>query len=523
MQPVLVGVLALGLAVSSAHGQRTRARVSSLERTGFELDASGRGNPGFDFRGDSSDRSLDDVDLDNVDVRALINLLKEAISETERLYRSLRRDAQRSRELAGSLSEVRKLRTGASYIVQDLEDGRSLERLLPVIRELSSDWRLLSHQLGQAPRVSRQTLDIVNRIDGQARRMEKMFRLAPQLDRRSLVNELARLQITIENLVQELQYDSRRRNDTITYDARKLAQQVRQVRDLVLDGASYERTVSEYTRFVRMWEVLLKDLRSVDNRYIQRHIRNISDTDSRIHDLLWLERTTNRERLKQLADTLMRDVDEFFSRTPLRLVVDLKNVDSILDTAGDFYGTVQHFKQTVSEEEDEKALMESYTYVEQYGNEFIRAFAPLRSEAGRVVLREIEDSIASLRAELHIGGTVTSVDSRKLIDTAATLDNLADHLRFDVRNWLNRDRQAWREDALETVDRFALRCREMHRLLQKRPKLTELRRESEALNQVWSEVNQFLVRCRTEDREHIDYLRRDINAALYELEAPLAL
>ena len=78
-------------------------------------------------------------------------------------------------------------------------------------------------------------------------------------------------------------------------------------------------------------------------------------------------------------------------------------------------------------------MLECYRYVEEYGDDFVRAFEPLRSQAGRVILREIEDGILSLRNELNLAGTVTSIDTRAMLDTAAGLENLADHLDFDVR------------------------------------------------------------------------------------------
>jgi len=522
---ILLTAVMMATIAATAVGQRDRTRIANLERTSFELDENGRSNPGFDLRLSTPLNSNQEINVDRVDKRALINLLKDAVSETERLYRSLQRDARQRGELQNSLSEVTKLRAGASYIVQDLEQGRSLQTLLPVIRELSSDWHLLSHQLGRAPRISRATLDIVNRIDGQARRMEQMFKLDPQLDRRALVSELARMHSVTDSLARELEYDPRvqGKNTNLIYDARKMGQQIHQIEGMVLDMERHDRIVDEYGRFERMWAVLLRDLRPLDNRYIERQINSIVASDGRVHDLLWLEKTTNREQLRRLADSLIDKVDEFFNRTPLRLVVDLQDVNSILNKAGDFYGTVQHFKDTVKSTDDEEDLLESYSYVERYGHDFVRAFSALKSQAGLVVLKEIDDGIAALRAELNITGTVGSVDVAKLVPSAARLENLADRLRIDVRYWLDRDPQAWRTEALSSMDRFVARSSRMHRLIQGRPTLTQLRDESKALNSSWSELYGYLRRCNTQDRDHIEYLENAVNSTLYDLEAPLRM
>lgn len=519
---LIAGMVVLSLA-SSASGQRTR--VSTLERQSLEeiLDNNGRRTPGLDLPGANTLSAPSEVDLSKVDRRPLINLLKEAVDESERLYKSLRSDMSRSPELQGSVRDVMRLRAQASYFVQDLEDGRSLQRMFPEVQKLNADWRLLSHQLGQAPRISRASLDIVDRIDRLQRNMEKMFRLDPQVDRRSLVTEFAKMNSIIENLLEELQYDVRGgdRGSELVYETRRLAQQSRHIEDMVLDGATYEQIVTEYGRFSTRWARLLKDLRPIENRYIRREIRHIVDANSTIHDLLWLDKPASREHLHQLADSLIKSVDEFFSRTPLRLVVHLKNVDSILEKADNFYGTVQHFKQSVDANDDDATLLDNYAYVEEYGTDFIRSFSKLRSSAGRVVLYEIEDSIASLRAELNISGTVSSINTRELVRTAANLDLLAEHLEDDVKRWLKRDREGYRDDALAAMARFVQRCDRMHRLLQSRPTVSELRRESDDLNQAWSALYNYLIRCRTSDRQHMADIARQINVALYELEGPL--
>jgi len=521
---VVAGVVTVSL-TTAAFAQRTR--LTALERRSFEdvLGHDGRRTPGLNLRGSSSLNKQPEVDLTDVEIRPLIDLLKAAAEESKRLYTSLRNEAAHSRELQSSLQDISRLRNIATYAIQDLERGISLERLFPGIQKLSTDWRLLSHQLGQSPRIGRKSLDIVARIDRLEREMEKMLQLSPQLDRRALVNEFAGLHSVLNNLLQELQYDSRGtdRANEIIYEIRKLGQQPRHIEDLVLDGSSYDRIVREFNRFSTQWALMLRELRPIENRYIHRGIRNIVDADSRIHNLLWLEKSVNREDLQQLANSLIRSVDEFFNRTPLRLVVHLKSVDSILEKADDFYGTVQHFKQSIDDDEDEATLLENYGYVEEYGNEFIGSFTQMRSSAAQVVLQEIESSIGSLRAELNISGTVASVDTQKLITIAASLENLADHLEFDVTNWLERDQESYHADATKAMERFVLRCRQMHRLLQSPLTLSELRDESTDLNSAWTGLYDYLTRCPTSDRAHMIDMAQDINSALYELERPLQL
>ena len=523
---VLTGLI-LTTASMVATGQPTRVSSRDTDRLNPVrfLEESGGRSRGVDFRRSNRLNATPTVDFRDVNRHALRNLLSDVVSEAERLQESLNGDLRRSPELRPLLSDVRRLRDTGRYVVRSLDNDRELDGLWPDIQKIDMDWQILSHQIGQSPRISRVNLGIVDRLDRLTREIEKLFELDPQLDRRELLLELTRLDSAIDSLIQELEYDSSAGNliDDLVYDSRKLGQQTRRLEDLVLDGVEYELIVTEYTRCSNLWANLLEDLRSINNRQVRHVIRRIVDSDSRIHDLLWLDRSANHEHLRQVADALIHDVDAFFNRTPLKLLLHLKNVESILETADNFYGTVYHFQQCVADNDDDATLLECYSYVEEYGNGFVRAYAPLKSQAGRVVLREIEDGIASLRAELNLSGSVTTVDTRDLIATVASLGNLSDHLGIHVKRWLNSDQQSFDRDALQAMDQFSRRSQQLHRLLQNRPSLQELRGETAELNRTWVDLYQYLGRCRTEDRQHMVDLAREIHDALYDLQAPLEL
>ena len=63
----------------------------------------------------------------------------------------------------------------------------------------------------------------------------------------------------------------------------------------------------------------------------------------------------------------------------------------------------------------------------------------------------------------------------------------------------------------------------MHRLLQSRPTIPELKREVSDLDHSWSSLYGYLVRCKTKDRAHIMEVAREVNFALNELERSLRL
>lgn len=501
----------------------TRIGSNSTDFGNFDQSIRGGGtSPAINSRSQSLSAA---PDLSRIDVRVVENLLKECVNEAERLYRALDADYRRYPELRTQLQDVMTLRARASRLSQDLTAGYSLARLQPDLKQLDSDWQYLSHQMSQARQISTTTRDSVDRIDRLNRQLEKLFQMEPQLDRRALMIELARLNSSIRNLVQELELDPEAGNRMyqLVIDTRKLDQQANRVQQLVVDEMPYSNIVSEYGQFSRMWTTLSPQLQQLTNRFVQRSMRNILMADSTVHDLLWIEQKTSSENLRQIATALTRDVDEFYTRVPLKLLLNFKDVSSILQTSDDFYGTVQNFLDCVNRKEDERSMLECYRYVEEYGADFVRAFEPLRSSAGRVVLREIEDGIVALRNELNIAGTVSTLDTRAMIPMAAALENLADHMDYDVRQWLNRDRQSFSSQALAASDKFLKRTSRIHGMLQSQPRASELKKETADLVEEWRALYVYLGRCNTEHREHLRILSGDISEAIYKLRVPLQL
>ena len=465
------------------------------------------------------------VDYSKVDQRALANLMKETIDESSRLYASLDADYRRNPSLRALLSDFQKLRRLTSLINQDLTSGVSLENIVADFRQIDADWRLLSHRLTQATGLSSASKQSIDRIDNLDQQVGKLFQVEPSLDRRELLQQLGIMENSLFNMSDELRRDlnASPKVSQLVNDARKLQQQVARIEELILDNYPYERIVTEYNRFDRSWVLLLDQVRTVSNPAIERSVRRIIDSDNLVHELLWIEHTTSRAQLKQTADALIRDVDEFYNRTPLKLLLTFKNATGTLQIADNFYGTVQNFKDILDRNEPDEQLVESYRFVEEYGTVFVRTYSVMKSQAAVVVLREIEDGIAALRAELNLGGTVSQVDTRELLPIAASLENLADQLDLDVRNWLNAERPAYRAEVTAASAAFMKRTQRLHRMLDAEPTLQELQRETDSLYEEWKVVYGYLSRCRTADRVNLSQIAAEIRIDLTDLNGSLRL
>ena len=465
------------------------------------------------------------IDFTKVDKRALANLIKEALDESSRLYTSLEQDYRRYPQVRPLLIDLYSLRDLTARLNQDMTAGIALEIIITDFRRIDADWRVLSHRLSQTTGLSAATVASIERIDRIDRQVGQLFHVEPTLDYRELYQKLSILDTALYNMSEELGLDLNGNAKTaqIANDCRKMQQQIARVEDIVLDKAPYDRIVTEYNRFDRAWVLTLEQLRTVSNSYIDRAVARVVQADNSIHELLWLETSSNRSQMKQTADALIRNVDEFYSRTPLKLLLGFKNVQDTLQIADSFYGTVQNFKDNLERNESDVVVIDSYKYVEEYGAVFIRTFSKMPSQQGIVVLRQIEDGMASLRSSLKLGGTVSQVDTRRLQPIASSLENLADQLDWDVKQWLNTERPTYRNEVQQASATFMKRTQRLSKMMATAPTLTELQREADSLYEEWKAIYSYLSRCNTPDRSYLSQDAREIRNNLTELNSQLRL
>ena len=465
------------------------------------------------------------VDLSKVDKRAVATMMKDALDESTRLYTALEQDYRRYPQLRSLLIDLNSLRSLTTRLNQDMTAGVSLDIIVVDFRRIDADWRVLSNRLAQSTGLSSATRASVERLDAIDRKVGQLFQVEPTLDYRQLYQQLAVLESALYNMSDELNRDVNGSAKTaqIVNDCRKMQQQVVRIQDMVLGQYPYANIVREYNFFDRPWELTAEQLRTVTNPYVERALNRVVQADLAIHELLWLETSTNRAQLKQTADALIRSVDDFYSRTPLKLLLSFKNAQNTLQVADSFYGTVQNFKDNLDRNESDEMIIDSYKYVEEYGAVFIRTFGLMQSQQGLAVLRQIEDGMASLRGSLKLGGTVSQVDTQRLQPIAASLEGLADRLDWDVRNWLNTERPAYRNEALQASATFMKRTQRLSSMMTAAPTLTELQREADSLYQEWQSIYSYLSRCNTADRAYLSQGARDIRDNLTELNSQLRL
>ena len=329
----------------------------------------------------------------------------------------------------------------------------------------------------------------------------------------------------LHNLMDDIEIEVPRSQQQIDLllRGRRIEQQARQVANTVEDTGDYQQVAAQYREFQRVWYPFATDLRPLNNRYLERSVRRVNDVDSSIHELLWLPYQMDREKLLYLCSVLKRDVDDFFVRAPLKLMIELPNSDQVLTVADEFYGVCQNFTDVVSRGEDVQQIVDAYHYIEDSWRSFSSLFRPLKSQAAQQVLAEIDNNIVALGQALQIqaGANQGGHYQQNVVEIAASLDNLSRHLENDIGQWLSVRAVDYRDYAIQDAAQFRQDCQQIHEMLARQATAQDLAREADQLTRDWRRVYDDIQRCTTAEKPHLQRMAAQISPQVVELRTIL--
>ena len=467
-------------------------------------------------------RSMDDFDdlpqnydLSGLDIREVRQVLDRFSNDVQQMHSDLKNEARQNRNLRYFDGDLSRLRARIWYVADLARTTNDLRRVASEYQGIDREWRTLAHQLGRVNGVSRVLLSNISSINQLDSRLGDLFHLSPQLNHREIISQLAAMDADMNNLIDEIELElGRSKSRRYTSEVRRLQQQARFLEGTVSDRDEYNEIVREFNAFREPWYQLAAQLRSVRVRDIDRSARNVTSALHSIEQLLWVTGQSDRTHLLHLTQSLMRDVDEFYGRTPLRMLLQLPDSQYALNTATEFYGMCENFEDSVKNNQNDSGLHDDYGYVAEASSQFLRAFSGLRSQAARAVLKQIEDSMVALREEMQYSGDVV-IDPIALGDK---LKYLAEHADEDIDIWIKRDRPTFGREVSIAARQFVDGTRDLHSSIERNSSDREIARQAKSLSDQWYQTYmKYLRKANENDSKHFAEISAEIYEALYDL------
>ncbi|MBS0206276.1 MAG: hypothetical protein JSS49_25560 [Planctomycetes bacterium] len=396
--------------------------------------------------------------------------------------------------------------------------------VLDEFEQLDADWRELAYKLQSVRGLPAETRDSIANLTSLDQQLRNALNTKPQINRQELGLEAAGLARGLQNLQEEIASELARSQQTqqLQIQAGKARQQILTIVSLSGDSQLDSTVLArEFKQFEAIWRPLATALRAQDNSYLERDIRRVSQSATKMHELLLLPQTIDRSQLTFLAASLKKDIDEFFARTPLKLVMHLPKAGRALATADQFYGVCEHFVDSVNRNEDEDHLIEAFGYIEDANRSFADVFGVINSDRAVAVLMRIEQSVETIRSALHVQRE--DFDRSAAIELAASITVLTEQLDQSTKNWLAIDPQSFSAACRNETSTLSAQSAAIHNDLVRGVPVSQLQREIDETYEHWRTAYKYLIQCQSaDDRAILGRLSGRLTPALVELRTMIS-
>lgn len=456
------------------------------------------------------------------EMRAVRPLIKDFATEVPQLSYMLSDELRRLPNIRTLVTDSTKVAAQAVNLDRNAQRYNDHRQLIDEFEQLDAAWRELAYRLDGVRGLSKAVRDEVASLSDLEQQIRDSIDIRPQVNRRELVQKTNDLALDLRNLIEDIQVELRGREaQEYQISLNRARQQVLNLASLVDDPTvDMDAVVSEYTRFQEVWYPQRAKLQEFNNRYFERSLRRITQSDGEIHQLLLLPTKVDTVELTYLASALKKDIDEFFDRMSLKLLMHLKQADRVAGVASEFYGVNEHFVDSVNNGASRDELVDAYHYIEQAQRNFSAVFTDLPSDAALAALRQIEQTIAALGQSLNIQSS--TLNRQQAIDLAANVEGLTYDLEYAAKLWFKHKPESFSRQCLESIAQMRDETLHLHQDLVSGSSTTHLRRQIDSIYNLWRETYGYLVKCQTEERPTLGRISSRVTPALVELRTMLA-
>ncbi len=441
------------------------------------------------------------------------------VQESATLVAVLNTDSRRSFEVRSGLADALRLQAAATALRQRMDTERDHRQIAPGVRQLSSEWQSLAHQLAQSRGVSvpaRQCVERMSRINGQSC---QILGILEQYDSRELVRAADVLGADFRTLADEISYAV-----AASGERSRVVSQLRRIQDraqvfagLAAEGVQYRTLLTEYQALHQSWQQVRPEVSQFTSGTIHRSVGRIQETHRTIHQLLRLEFGPDEALLQQTLQYVQRDLTELFRAITLEQMMSLRDHRAIAASADALTGSTENLIDVLTRHEDDAAVGEAWYFLDESWRLFTYYLEPLRVPDTRRRIEVLNQSLEALRSMI---GVTVAFDQKVVSQQAASLSSLAESLQSTVRRWQsqpgNRDRGMIRDTEV-----LVARCGDLETLSGSIRNRAAAQGKCDEIIVLWQPLRLRLMACESEERESLERLSDSFTPELVRMRMML--
>ena len=438
-------------------------------------------------------------------------------AESAQLISALQFETRYDLNARALLGDAVRLRAAVDILLRRLQAG-----IDPTTdyNAVDAQWRALSHQLKQFTNTSSAIAQRVAAMDTLSQAMSKSLRVSPQFDRSELEHQFASLVYGLEQLASDIELDlyNNPQRDAWARQARELRSRAQGLLMAATSNYTHRDIVNYYKQFYDAWMPMKRELRSEENRYLQRNLNRISQINERLHTLLWLPPVIDGRDILYLAESLHRNVELVSDRISLRQMLVLNNAADVFSRARDFFALSDEFRRVVARETNLESIRYDFRVLDAAWFDLRAVLGPI--DDGRTVqyIALLDDALGELRNSL---GLETAFDRSAAEQLASSLSNSADLLAYDVQRYVGRSTAyspQVRDGALQSADNLRRASRELYLGISQNADANSLKSQFRQLSQQWDRLQNVLGQLSVTDRSQIARSYQAIGPAIAKLQ-----
>src|SRR5690606_13697732 len=130
-----------------------------------------------------------------------------AAIDARALYDSLNAQSNAVPAVRQYLADMLQMQARAQLLARQISNRNDLERALPELRILHTDWRRVSYGLAVVRGLNRTATDLIARLDSAGDQISKALQIGPSIDYALLVQRTSSLRSAIERLIQDIDWE----------------------------------------------------------------------------------------------------------------------------------------------------------------------------------------------------------------------------------------------------------------------------------------------------------------------------
>ncbi len=443
--------------------------------------------------------------------------------ETDSLAGGLQQSVVRVRGVRPLMPEVLKVKATAAVLARHSQEDHRLPLLRQQYCELDCQWRNLSFRLRQLQGLSRPAAAQIRQLDGYSHEICELLQLEPQFDRKKVFRLMVEASAHLDHLLDDILFElsALPEAEPLAGQCRGLAEQCRRL-SRASDEMAYDQLMTKYSAFVSDWRKFATKVYPLENVRCDRSLRRIHRCTAQIFEQLWVPPTIDRAYLRHLSEQLALEVDSLFENMTVKALVQLPvdQQQEVLTMARRLYSRCERYCECVSGDSPLNDLRSEYIQINNLWGSLDRHLSPITSKTVVTTRRLITDYDGQLRVLLQVP---ERFDRSRAIRLAASLEELASHLRYDVRRY-GRYYQSpvFRSRAYQASDAFSLQAKYLHANLQQNARLEDLQSRCQAALTDWEAFSKVITQMPQQGVSQVrfDYLnesREELLPVLAEL------